>query len=330
MALTSAYKYQYDSTGKEASNLINGEVKEHTLSDPTIFILNEGLYFETGLVILKSGTPLEKGTDYEPIALDEYMTAMTGQPVYAGIKRLSTNLAGTLAITYHVLGGAEGTAAGIVRDLRLSIEQAIANPAISYADLTNVPVTFVPSLHTHKPSDLKDLDLLSQKLDDATKAMTSSRVYQDSSLSMRNDIAGLTRLMGFLRNSINDLAAVNGSATSINSLSDKIDTIHTLPSGTTITANGVTKDIFTLAKNSFVTLKTVISVSATSDGSASHTVEIMMTSDGTNIAIGQIDEQFIGRKLFVDISKSELSGDVTISLVTSSDTMVKYKHIYQL
>lgn len=224
-ALTSVYKYQYDDTGVSPTNLITNEERTFSAADPTVFILNEGLFFSESVVITDGSNELTEGIDYEFVVLDAHFTYATGKGVYAGIKRLSSALLGTCYVTYQCLGGPEGQANSFVMSLKEAIEAAIANPNISWSDIQNPPTLFEPSRHRHYPSDLEDLDLLSQKFDDFVEAIVSVRFYKDSNYSLRNDIMRLTALSGSLRNSINAIAAISGTANDIINIQNRLNAI---------------------------------------------------------------------------------------------------------
>lgn len=245
-ALSSVYKYQYDDSGVSAANLITNETRTVIASDPTVFVPFEGLYYSESLVVRNGGTTLVRGVDYEVEAFDDYFTARTGKGVYGGIKRLSAAMLGTISIDYQCLGGPEGQANSFVLSLKEAIDNAIANPSVDWNDIINKPSAFTPAQHKHYPSDLEDLDLLAQKFDDFIDAIVSVRFYRDSNHSLHNEILRHVAVSGSLRNSINAIAAMTGTANDILDLKNRLDGISREVTSNIALVTGVPAEVYSI------------------------------------------------------------------------------------
>lgn len=329
--LGSAYKYQYDDTGKLAANLISAEAKTVTATDPSVFVPDEGLFFGESLVVMNGASVLTKGVDYELTAMDGFYTQATGKAVYAGIKRLTGAMIGNLTIRYQCLGGAQGQGTALIKQLKEAIDNAIANPMVNFGDIIGVPATLPPGMHRHYPSDLEDLDLLAQKFDDFVDAIVSVRFYKDSNHSLHNEILRLTALLGSVRNSVNSIAATTGLASDVQLLKDAIENISKVVTTQGTTNSGLTSEVFSVPLADFNSLRLTLSAVAT-DGSAAQVVNIVAVRDGTNpIEVAFPDSVMTNNLLDLsNILVTDTGGNFKISVTAPTGIDWKTKLIYQL
>lgn len=326
--LGSAYRYQYDDSGISSANLIANEAKTVLATDPTVFVLNEGLFYEAGLVIIKGGTPLVKDVDYELVAMDAFYTSETGKGVYAGIKHLTSNMVGDLSITYQCLGGPQGNATILVSQLKEAIDNAIANPSIDFGDIIGVPSTMVPGKHKHYPSDLEDLDLLAQKFDDFVDAIVSVRFYKDSNHSLHNEILRLVSLVGSLRNSINSIAAVSGTVDELNALIDKVDSIYSSSNSNGSINAGNTSEIISQDSSKFNSYEAKV-VLLTDDGTSVQDFVILAVNNGTDISYSLSSSMVSGSTIITesDLTFSDAGAMFKVQLTSPEDITYKVKII---
>lgn len=280
--LGTAYKYQYDSSGVSSTNLINGESRTFITTDPSVFVPLEGLFYGTSVTILNGGTPLVLGTDYELEALEPHYTHVTGKAVYAGIKRLSASMLGTIEITYQCLGGPEGVSNAFVTSLKEAINNAVSNPTVNWSDIVGKPSAFVPSSHKHYPSDLEDLDLLAQKFDDFIDAIVSVRFYKDSNHSLHNEILRLTAVVGSLRNSVNSIASITGVSSDITNIIDRLDNINREVDAVGVITTGATIELASFDMTGFIGAQ-VTFVFKLTDNTVAQKVTMDIINNGADI-----------------------------------------------
>lgn len=335
--LSTVYKYQYDDTGVSPTNLIANESRTFIASDPSVFVPNEGLFYGDSLVITNGGTTLTKGIDYDLEVLDAHFTAATGKAVYAGVKRLSAAMLGTISVTYQCLGGPEGEANSFVLALKEAIDNAVANPTVVWADIQGKPSAFTPAMHRHYPSDLEDLDLLAQKFDDFVDAIVSVRFYKDSNHSLHNEILRLTALAGSLRNSINSISAMTGSVSDILALQNRLDNIAQEVSGNfPSVVSGTTAEVYSKPLADFDSISLAFSAAS---ATYSLTFNIIIVKTGATVRYSVVNNLGTGGLTddlnFIDFNSSEFlvsdtGPNLTINVTPTSDMAIKVKELYVL
>lgn len=226
----SAYKYTYDRTGLAPSNKIIDE--EHTVvagKHDIPFVLNEGVFYTSSVSIVKeNGEPMALD-DFHFIGFEAEVTMETGITTGGAVVIDDTSYVGKLYTTYQVVGGPEGTASGMLRDLKAAIEEAIANPSITLAQIKGLPATYPPSKHRHYPSDLEDLDLLKTAFEDHTNALIESTPLGTSSRNFSERIDRVVRVIGYVSNRINQIELIKGSGSRLTALEQAIATDESNP-----------------------------------------------------------------------------------------------------
>ncbi|AXH71036.1 hypothetical protein [Vibrio phage BONAISHI] len=227
----SPWKYQFDETGAKTSNLITEEPHELNSSGHLPFPVNEGLFYTEGVVVTKQGdpTPLVVGTDYTFDGLDTWVHSLTGKENAAVINIVDKADTGTFLVTYQAVGGAEGQPIGMVSDLLDAINAATANPALDFrTDIINLPIAFPPEPHGHPLESMEQIDLLNQALRDVHNALINRIPMQHSANNLQQQIDRILGIIGSIRSSVNQVVAVQGSATEIQDLLDALDNIETV------------------------------------------------------------------------------------------------------
>lgn len=328
-----AYRYQYDQFGNSPDNLVTGEDRTLTSSNPSVIVPLEGLFFGDSLVIKNGGTTLVLGTDYELEAYEAYESHNSGKAIYAGIKRLSSAMNATITLEYQCLGGPQGVANAFVKSLTEAINNAVSNPTVNFNDLIGVPTAIAPAAHKHKPSDLEDLDLLAQKFDDWVAVITATRFYKDSNLNLRQEIDRVAAMLGSMRNSINAITAITGAATDIANLQNKIENISREATTEDTATASIAEDIYTIPVSSFSSLGLRVTVKA-NDDSASVSFTMNAVRAGTDINITYIDASFVGAEDAVvelgtsDVVVTDASNTLTVTITPKVDASYTVKELY--
>lgn len=226
------WKYQFDEFGTNPANLIVGEI--HTLAANHIPIpLFEGLFYNESVIIKPQGTPTAwtVGVHYTFVGLDDYITARTGKPVSVAVEVVDKNWTGPLEITYQCVGGAEGMPIGAVRELLEAIQTAVANPSIDWnTDIDNLPTYFPPGLHGHPLESMEQLDLLTQAFREVFNALINRIPMHQTGQHLQEQIDRMLQVVAEMRNSINQVVAVQGSTNQIEELMAQLQQFETVAS----------------------------------------------------------------------------------------------------
>lgn len=217
----SLFRFQFK-LEPDTANLVASERHAVTAQQPVIVLQNGGFYTATLLVQTGAGVTLTAGIDYRIVAIDPYVTMKTGYAAAQAIEIL-TGLPGDFDVTYHAVGGLEGQANQLLVDLKEAIEN-VSTSAITWAAIAaTAPATFPPSLHTHYPSQLNDLDLLAQEFRLLREAMADDRVLKNSGRDLSDRLDRLERLMSEQRNSINAIHYNVSSADTILQIKEELE-----------------------------------------------------------------------------------------------------------
>lgn len=199
-------RYQFDPTGVSSDNLIIEE--EHIVSsiDAKLIILNEGLFYTHNFVLRTtgSGTPLVKGTDYEFVSLDPFITAQTGKETAGAIQLSELAPAGTFLATYQCVGGYEGRSNQLVLDLIAAIDIA-KDGDIDWLKIRNKPTQYPPAYHTTELDSITGWEKLVNRLHELKLAILDTHSLGSSALTLKRTderilalIAELQKDMGWL------------------------------------------------------------------------------------------------------------------------------------
>lgn len=259
--MASLYKYEFDRLGNNPTNRVIEEPRSITLSDPKAIYVQNGLFYTEGFTVTDAAnTPLDLGSDYEFIADDPFVTAETGLGTAAGIRFTDDNFVGDVLISYQAVGGSEGQSSEFARRLTQAIEDAISDPTVTWASIKNKLIFYPPALHRHPPSQLDDLGLLSQRLDEVSLALRDRRPLHDSYHNVNENYERLLRIVAGVQNSINQIVAVTGSAQQVAELQEKVNNVHKVVTSTFTATGGLPLELWSAPEGSFTFLSGTIAL----------------------------------------------------------------------
>lgn len=165
------WKYDLDLSGTNPNNLVSGEVHTVPLNNSRAFATNYGPYYSDSVVVKvkATGVTLTRGVDYKCLYLYPEATARSGKPVNAVIHVINESVDGDVMVDYQVVGGEYSSNAYALEEIIAALE--IDNRAISWANITNKPVTFPPEPHLHPATDLYGFEYLVDAVNDLTSAV---------------------------------------------------------------------------------------------------------------------------------------------------------------
>lgn len=324
----SVYKYTFDDTASDPVNRLTNEPYEFNVSDVHVIISNEGLFYTKGLTItnLATGDDLNLGDDYEFISLDPDIVARTGQEAAAGIQLTNTTFSGTLLLSCQLVGGPEGKNNAFVKELNDTIAAAEGNIEVDWAKIQNKPSHFPGSMHTHALSSLEGLDAVADSFASLQVALKDRRPMYASVHNILEQQERTLQLLGSFRKSLNSLVAVTGSAQLITDMQEQLENLASRVDKTGNGLQGFTTTLGSWNTGSFTRLTGIVTFIT---GSATHSVQVDIASDGTLTNYTRSNELKTVDDLFT-LTVSESSGTVRLELKPVTTGEYKFKLISAL
>lgn len=314
------YRYQFDKTGNSPANLIVSEPHTITPGMP-IIVANEGLFYADTLVVEKSGTQLTESSDYKFVSLDKYATALTGLSAVAAIE-MDGSHSGTVNLTYQCVGGPEGHPMSLVRDL-LDAIALVSSGSVTWSQvLPTAPAAFPPSLHSHYPSDLSDLDMLASLLRELTEALSGDRVLRNTGNDLSEKYERLLRVLSQQRNSINTITSGIGSGEAINLIQQQLLDFESTPDVINPMLIGITEIIQEWETSEVKTVRAIVSF--TSDDGNVHTTDLLLGNDSTNAYMSTYGTLKPNGSLF-DITTAIIGGKMQMNVLPKANGELKVK-----
>lgn len=319
----SVYKYTFDDTASNPVNRLTNEPYEFNTSDVHVIISNEGLFYTKGLTITNqaTGNDLDLGDDYEFISLDPDIVAITGHEAAAGIQLINTTFVGTLLLSCQLVGGPEGKNNTFVKELNGTIAAADDNIEIDWAKVQNKPSHFPGSMHTHAISSLEGLDAVADSFASLQAALKDRRPMYASVHNILEQQERTLQLLGSFRKSLNSLVAVTGSAQLITDMQEQLENLASRVDKTGNGLQGFTTTLGSWNTGSFTRLTGIVTFVT---GSATHSVQVDIASDGTLTNYTRSNELKTVDDLFT-LAVSESSGTVRLELKPVVTGVYKFK-----
>lgn len=315
----SAHKYRYDPTGSDPANKLIDIEKTVVTGDPHIIVLDQGLFYSDTVTVLDGATPMTLGTDYDFVSIDPFVTANTGKSAASAIRIKDNAWVGTVKITCQIVGGAEGQDNQLVQDL-IDALGSVGSSGVSWTAIVGKPAAYPPALHRHDPTDLNDLDLLSQRLDDVTNALINKIPLNESPHHFQEQIDRILRLLAQQANRINDIVANNGGALLLN-LQQRIEEIEQVADYQSTAFNGALE---LLGSWDTSQVKGVRGIIMYTDGTDTHMEDVMFVTDTTNILLTRYGKLTTAADMFT-IDGLIVGGNMQINITPNIDGDVKVK-----
>lgn len=321
----SVYKYTFDDTASDPVNRLIDEPYDFNVSDVHVIISKEGLFYtkELFLVNLATGDELTLGTDYEFISLDPDIVARTGYEAAAGIQLTNTTFTGTILLNCQLVGGPEGKNNTFVKELNDTIAAADGNIEIDWARVQNKPSHFPGSIHTHAISSLEGLDAIADAFAGLQAALKDRRPMYASVQNILEQQERTLHLLGAFRKSLNSLVAITGSAQLITDIQQQLENLASRVDKTGNGLQGFTTTLGSWDTGSFSRLTGFVTFST---GSATHSVQVDISSDGTFTNYTRSNELKTVEDLFT-LTVSESGGTVRLELKPTVTGEYKFKLI---
>ena len=158
---TIEYRYPYNPKGDRADCIIHDElitIDSLKNRDYTYIILSNSPFFEKGLSVFSKTLDrlLVLNTDY--ILTHKFKDASVAlhKPIYGSITFLDKSICGDVIVTYSTLGG-EFT--NRQREALVNVVYNMtAHRVVDWSDIEDIPVSFIPSSHTHTPDQIMDMN----------------------------------------------------------------------------------------------------------------------------------------------------------------------------
>lgn len=326
--LISAYKYEYDPTASKVENRIVDEPHAFVAGSNNVFVLRNGAFYTETLVLTdaNTGNPLARGTDYNPIRMDPYLTAAgDANTVHVAIE-LSAGYVGDINATYQLVGGPEGMGNQLFNDLKEAIDNAASTP-VDFVDIKGLPARWRSTDHLHDPQDLDDLDLLKQAFDDQTNALVSSIQVGSSYRNLADDIARLMGLIGSLRLSLNRVTTSAQAMEVLDALIARVNRLFEETQFSMGVTGGTIVTIGSWPKNTVHSVEGVITMH--SDTDATHTLTFGILNTGTDQRYHVIRESAFPQKVLA-IQVVETLTHFELQVIPAQSGTVKAKWVHVL
>lgn len=325
--LISAYKYEYDPTAGKVENRIVDEPHDFVAGSNNVFVLRNGAFYTETLVITdtNTGNPLVRGTDYNPIRLDPFLTAGgDANTVHVAIE-LSANYVGNLAVTYQCVGGPEGMGNQLFDDLKEAIDNAASTP-VQFTDIKGLPARWRAPDHLHDPQDLDDLDLLKQAFDDQTNALVSSIQVGSSYRNLEDDISRVVGLIGSLRMSLNRVTTTTQALEVLDALVERVNRLFAESQFSMGVTGGTTVTIGSWPKNSVHSVEGVVVFHT--DTNATHTLTFSILNTGTDQRYHVVRETAYPQKaMAIQVVETLTDFELQIISTQSGTVTAKWMHV---
>ena len=318
------YKYTFDRYGNAPANLLIDDPYSFTVSDIKAFIPRQSLFYTDSVVIKiqATGTTLVPDTDYEFTNYDPNIVALTGLEAAAGIQLSDTTFTGTILLTCQLVGGPEGHRSEALIQLTDALATANNSPTIDWnTQIANRPTHFPAALVEVLPSQLKDLDLLSQEFRRFADALQDNRPMHDSYHNIAEQQHRTIQLVGRMRKDLNSVIAIAGSGQIISDLQDSINSIETVISGTQNTFAGIASTVGSWDVGSFTRISGVLSYLS---ASGTHSLNVEIAHDGTNTVWSKINELETAGDLF-NLSTNESGGKLHLNITPTENGVYTIK-----
>ena len=180
------YKYPYDPTGINPSNLVAAE--KHTIprEETRAFATLAGPFYTESLVVKDAtGKVLTKKTDYVAFEYVSDPSEITGKEVCCAVLIKNGNISGDVFVSYQAVGG----------PFSLNVEaitQAIANleidaRSVAWGDIIAKPDYFPPLRHLHDIGDVYGFEYLVNAIEDLRNAVLNGDSAAHSAIIRRID-----------------------------------------------------------------------------------------------------------------------------------------------
>lgn len=180
------YKYPYDPTGVNASNLVSAEKHTVPREETRAFATLAGPFFTESLVVKDAtGKLLAKKTDYVAFEYVADPSEITGKEVCCAILIKNSAISGDIFVTYQAVGG----------PFSLNVEaitQAIANleidaRTVAWGDILAKPDYFPPLRHLHDIGDVYGFEYIVNAIEDLRNAILNGDSVAHSAILRRID-----------------------------------------------------------------------------------------------------------------------------------------------
>lgn len=143
--------YSLDPTGMSSDNKILNEVNvvnpPDQISDASFIVPRVTPFFREGLVITHGARILVENVDYQLVFRSVALSEHFERELFGGIMFVTRSFAGTINLTYQVLGGDFQTADTVLLEQVARLTGSIR--WITYDQLVGVPSGFPPAYHSH-------------------------------------------------------------------------------------------------------------------------------------------------------------------------------------
>lgn len=142
-------QYPYDETAENPNNRVAGEIHDLEQAEIRVFAPDHGPFYTENhaLVDTATGLPLDPGTDYKLVALEQEATLYTGKEVCALVAVTNPAVSSTVSFTYQVVGGQFSTSTQAIQDLIDYLQED--GRTVDWAKIVNLPSQFPPTGHLH-------------------------------------------------------------------------------------------------------------------------------------------------------------------------------------
>lgn len=203
--LTTPYRYQFDPLGTAPSNFTTWRIELKSINHlPNV--CPHGLFYDKNLRVVRvsDGATMVKGTDYELLGWEKWVSEIADPDPYAAIDFLDKASVEVYEVHMQVVGGPEGNPISMINLLKQAIDDAINRPDIDFnLDVKNKPSFYNPGPHKHVLQDMEDLYKLSQRFDDVFNALVMRVPMNNSGLHFQEQIDRLLGLLGRMYNRLN-------------------------------------------------------------------------------------------------------------------------------
>ena len=204
-----ASQYNFDPTGSDPLNLIEGET--HPLDTSTFRVLTPlgGLMYTKTAILVRSdnGDALVKNVDFKYLDLNQRITIKTGRETAGAIHIINNAITGNIILTYQVVGGSQDKYRFDTLDMLTSVEEFLATK-IPWDQVVGKPLGFTPDPHIHTViEDLAGLNEVRDTIYDLDRSMLDRDLPVDNDLTITNRLVKILKIIKEQRVDITEFEA---------------------------------------------------------------------------------------------------------------------------
>lgn len=170
------FRYQYDPTGVNPDNRVEGEVRTMTPRQVRAVVPMHGPFFSESLIIYDDITNrlLVKGTDYQVTSFYQELSMKVGRSISQVILITNVDVSERIRVTYQSVGGLYQNYAQAIADMYDSLLNDTR--PVDWSNVEGKPFEYNPTLHKHLLQDIVGFEPLVTAIEKISSALVLNNI----------------------------------------------------------------------------------------------------------------------------------------------------------